>query len=322
MPNYSTRLQIPTPLATDPVSAGPSDFSSALGVVDGDWGLEFRDFLAAGVVGYAEYLNASGPSVNASTGVLTFTLAYDVAWVYNSAFTQLNRCALPTSATPLTPGSLPTSGNYRCVGLYITPSAVWTGAGTLSLAVGTQQSTAALALVNPPSQTPSGSLLLQYVVIGNSSGTYSIASTTDERILPLQVSMGPGTGGQQSGNFAPRVSALYVPAWTAASVNPTQGNGTLIGSWLLLGTLVFFRLTLEIGSTTLQGTGAWSFGLPLAAPSDGTVQTLALSFNSSPGVAVINSQVSTTTIATSLTSASGLTTGSIVSITGVYESVA
>lgn len=55
----------------------------------------------------------------------------------------------------------------------------------------------------------------------------------------------------------------YTPAWTAASSNPSLGNGSIVGLYQELGETIAFRIVLAMGSTTTYGTGAWSFGLPV-----------------------------------------------------------
>jgi microcystin-dependent protein len=57
----------------------------------------------------------------------------------------------------------------------------------------------------------------------------------------------------------------YVPVWTAVTVNPTLGNGTLTGRYIQIGKLVRFNVVLTIGGTTTLGTGAWIFTLPIAS---------------------------------------------------------
>lgn len=54
----------------------------------------------------------------------------------------------------------------------------------------------------------------------------------------------------------------YTPAWTAASVNPALGNGTLIGLASKRGRVVTVQLRLIAGTTTTFGTGVWYFSLP------------------------------------------------------------
>jgi hypothetical protein len=176
----TSRLGIPYPVSSDSVSSGPAEMEAIAAVVDADWGLEYGDFLNPGFA-YQTALgsvNASGPTINGSTGALTFSLAADEAWIENSSGV-LTRCSLPTGSHALTPGTLPSSGDYLCVGLYAEPNA-WDAAATLALAVGTAESSQALALANPPS-APSNSVLVEYVVILNTSGTYSISTTADMR---------------------------------------------------------------------------------------------------------------------------------------------
>jgi hypothetical protein len=59
-------------------------------------------------------------------------------------------------------------------------------------------------------------------------------------------------------------SISYTPTWTATSTNPTLGNGALTGSYMQVGNLIAFTISLDIGSTTTGGSGAWRFGLPFA----------------------------------------------------------
>jgi hypothetical protein len=64
----------------------------------------------------------------------------------------------------------------------------------------------------------------------------------------------------------------YNPTWTAASSNPVLNNGTMTGSYKLIGKTCFVRGRLLMGTTTTYGTGAWYIGLPFAAASDYGVQ--------------------------------------------------
>ena len=67
----------------------------------------------------------------------------------------------------------------------------------------------------------------------------------------------------------------YTPAWTASSVNPALGNGTLTGNYTQVGKLVFLRIVLTIGSTSTFGTGAWSISLPVGAQVSSIIGALA-----------------------------------------------
>ena len=57
----------------------------------------------------------------------------------------------------------------------------------------------------------------------------------------------------------------YTPTWTAATTNPSLGNGTLVGQYRRVGRHVFGTINFTAGSTTTFGTGSWSFGLPFPA---------------------------------------------------------
>lgn len=61
----------------------------------------------------------------------------------------------------------------------------------------------------------------------------------------------------------------YTPSWTASTTNPTLGNGTLVGRYMLIGKTCHVSITLTIGSTTTVGAGTYLFGLPFAAASGG-----------------------------------------------------
>lgn len=63
--------------------------------------------------------------------------------------------------------------------------------------------------------------------------------------------------------------ATYSPSWTAASVNPTIGNGTLTARWTRVGRQIHYLGTLALGSTSNGGTGVWSMSLPATALSAG-----------------------------------------------------
>lgn len=60
----------------------------------------------------------------------------------------------------------------------------------------------------------------------------------------------------------------FSPTWTAASVAPAIGNGSLTGRFIQFGagtgTLIIAAYYLNPGSTTTFGTGEWAFTLPAA----------------------------------------------------------
>jgi hypothetical protein len=55
----------------------------------------------------------------------------------------------------------------------------------------------------------------------------------------------------------------YTPVWTAASVNPAIGNGTVQGTYKRDGTRITASIYISMGSTTTYGTGAYYFSLPV-----------------------------------------------------------
>ena len=60
----------------------------------------------------------------------------------------------------------------------------------------------------------------------------------------------------------PGVWTSYTPTWGGASSNPAIGNGTLVGRYVQIGTLVIFRIFLQAGSSTTFGSGYWHFNYP------------------------------------------------------------
>lgn len=104
----------------------------------------------------------------------------------------------------------------------------------------------------------------------------------------------------------------YTPTWTAASVNPTLGNGTLTGSYTRRGNLCLFTFCLTIGSTTNKGTGAWAFSLPFTAATGwsrlGVAQLRDAGTNSYPRMAQITSGGTTLSIFLQLDNATNVNT--------------
>lgn len=55
----------------------------------------------------------------------------------------------------------------------------------------------------------------------------------------------------------------YTPVWTGDSSNPTLGNGQANGRFIRQGNAITFNAEIVIGSTTVQGNGAYSISLPV-----------------------------------------------------------
>ena len=56
----------------------------------------------------------------------------------------------------------------------------------------------------------------------------------------------------------------WTPTLTAATTNPTIGNGTLAGRYMQIGTTVFAVFVFTFGSTSNAGSGQWSMSYPVA----------------------------------------------------------
>lgn len=89
--------------------------------------------------------------------------------------------------------------------------------------------------------------------------------------VPVPLDTDPvGDGALAVRNLAAAIGdpwTAYVPTWTASPTNPSIGNGSLAGSYRLIGKTLHGRIALTIGSTTTAGSGAYIFGLPVAARS-------------------------------------------------------
>lgn len=59
----------------------------------------------------------------------------------------------------------------------------------------------------------------------------------------------------------------FTPTWTAATTNPVLGNGTISGRYSRNNKLMVARYSLNAGTTTTFGTGAWRFSLPVTGQS-------------------------------------------------------
>lgn len=56
----------------------------------------------------------------------------------------------------------------------------------------------------------------------------------------------------------------YVPTWASTGSAPAINNGTIVAGYAQLNKLVFFRIVINVGSTTSFGTGVLSLTLPVA----------------------------------------------------------
>lgn len=54
----------------------------------------------------------------------------------------------------------------------------------------------------------------------------------------------------------------FTPAWTAVTTDPAIGNGSSAGMYKRLGKMLFFQMSITMGSTTTYGSGAWRLNIP------------------------------------------------------------
>jgi hypothetical protein len=125
----------------------------------------------------------------------------------------------------------------------------------------------------------------------------------------------------------------YTPSWTASSVNPAIGNGTITGRYISLGgKAILFAVNITAGSTTTFGTGTYSVSLPLSANNTfaGLVNVFAVDVSTSTiynGVGAISTTTTVGLFTTDASAASGYSptvpiatpaTGDVWHIFGVY----
>jgi len=54
----------------------------------------------------------------------------------------------------------------------------------------------------------------------------------------------------------------YTPTWASTGTAPALGNGTLIGTYVIIGKTLIFNIVQIMGSTTTYGTGDYSWTIP------------------------------------------------------------
>lgn len=92
--------------------------------------------------------------------------------------------------------------------------------------------------------------------------------TFGDRVTAIQDVLGTNPAGSFD-TVSERVAATeaawtsWTPTWTASGSNPALGNGTLVGAYKQIGSLVIARFKLTIGSSTTKGTGNWRLSYPV-----------------------------------------------------------
>lgn len=117
---------------------------------------------------------------------------------------------------------------------------------------------------------------------------------------------------------------VFTPTWKAGGTAVTLGNGTLAGAYWQLGKTVAVLIQVYIGSTTNQGTGAWTFAVPVTPPSTGLNQSCGGIYYNGSTYIPISGLVGTAAITpydsnAAVSSATGLTAGCPLTLQGVYQ---
>jgi len=57
----------------------------------------------------------------------------------------------------------------------------------------------------------------------------------------------------------------YTPTWVGSGTNPSIGNGTLSGKYIIRGSQMKLSVYVAMGSTTTYGSGSWAFQTPMSS---------------------------------------------------------
>lgn len=92
------------------------------------------------------------------------------------------------------------------------------------------------------------------------SGSYGLTGSLNATSIT-----GSFTGSLNGATIDNTAWVSYTPSWTAASVNPVIGNGTITGQYKVIGKTCFVRGNIVMGSTTTFGSGEWYVSMPFTA---------------------------------------------------------
>jgi hypothetical protein len=99
----------------------------------------------------------------------------------------------------------------------------------------------------------------------------------------------------------------YTPSWTASSVNPAIGNGTISGRYFAIGKLVIAEIILTPGSTTTFGTGDYRLTVPTAAAAGAPIIGVADAADAGTANHIgVTRQITTTTFAVLVTASASI----------------
>ena len=125
-----------------------------------------------------------------------------------------------------------------------------------------------MAVILDPQQQVGAPEIVWVTAHTGSANTATVVRAQESSTLRAHNSGEFWVAGPTPEDYFPWNWTSYTPTWTGTGSNPSIGNGTLTGSYLLFGTTCFLSIYMAIGSTTTGGSGAWLFALPpgVAAP--------------------------------------------------------
>lgn len=91
--------------------------------------------------------------------------------------------------------------------------------------------------------------------------TFGPTNLIDDGSLDADISILQSIGTAQTNSLFTKAKA-YTPEWKGSILDPTIGNGSITGSYILSGRVCTANIYLLMGSTTSGAQGIWSFTLP------------------------------------------------------------
>jgi hypothetical protein len=224
----TTDRDIPYPVGTDLIPAGPAEMRALAAEIDTENRGEI-DYLQAGITLSTDW-SFTAAIENAGTGALKSVAATGgICWLPLAAIGLARSLTASAALAALKPASLPGSGHYMSVGFELTASKSDKPA-VVSVVSGIEEATAKLAEEHVPATT-AGKARIRNIVLLNTAGVYSIVSQADVRPwctgggAPETKAEGRiGAGAVTSPKIAASLALTGVPtaSTAAAETNTTQ----------------------------------------------------------------------------------------------------
>lgn len=255
----------PAGYLTSPAGAPLSSFGAPTANVNmGGFSFNNLDHINASPTATTTTALVANNALNTTVDVADFQVNGTTYWSVTSAGSllgvgQLKLAPTSTSLTPLVV-NIPTGATVDGADFQINGTTFWSftnignlsGSGSLSVSPTSTSATAATF------NTPSGST--GDVAHFNVNGSTKV-SVNQSGNLQLYGQLDLSTA-NASNPIIGAASQTYAVSWTAATTNPSLGNGTLTGNYFKLGRYVWVNISLKFGSTTTAGTGTWYFTVP------------------------------------------------------------